>query len=206
MKPDDRKVYPEYYAGPVVHATPYNYPPSGPVLVQQPMGYDTSLGVQPTPVLAYPQSITTTTAYANPDLPYPQGRPQVITQQPINSDRWKSPPCDCCVDGGGVCCLTCCCPCVPIGYHAELVGWNCCLTATAFALLYSPSWAIVLIFGYPAPPLSCIIHAPLRRKLRVRYGIVENCSGEDFLCTFFCPLCSICQEIHEVRSHGETRI
>ena len=190
----DNKVYPELYAGQVVVASPC--PQHEVIQLHQPQVYppDTPQGVVAT---AYPPIQPSSNVNA---------QARVITQQPLPSDRWRSSPFDCCVDGGGVCCLVCCCPCVPIGYHADLVGWNCCLTATLFTILYSPSWVMMLLIGCPAPPLSCLIHWPLRRKLRVRYGVIENCSGEDCLCTLFCPLCSICQEVHEVRAHGETRV
>ena len=117
--------------------------------------------------------------------------------------QWHTRGSNCTVDGWGSCCHVICCPWTPIGRHADLVGWNCCLTATAFAVLYSPTYMVNLILGIPAPALSCCIHAPLRRKIREKYGIEESFPNEDCLCTFCCPLCAICQEAHEVLVHSD---
>ena len=121
---------------------------------------------------------------------------------PRGSGNWSSGTCDCCVDGWEACCGVCCCtPCV-FSKHAEVVGWDGCRSGFCFCLLYAPSY---LLTGLPFIPLSCIIHAPLRRKIRERYGIKEGYFCEDYISTTFCTPCSLCQEAHEIKVHGEMR-
>ena len=133
--------------------------------------------------------------------PNPAHYPPQGQQPPDNSpySRWNSSICDCCGDGCEGFCNGCCCgPCI-IAKHADMVGWNGCFMGTAFCLLYSPAYLTYLILGLPMVPLSCLVHAPLRRKLRERYGINESFFCEDWVCTTLCTPCSLCQEVHEVR-------
>ena len=129
----------------------------------------------------------------------------VIASQPGVPGQWSSGICDCCVDGCDTCCTVCCCaPCV-FATHAEVVGKDGCTNGLCFCILYAPSYLTYLLIGLPFIPLSCCIHAPIRRQLRERYGIAEGCLCEDCICTTFCTPCSLCQEEHEIRVHGEAR-
>jgi Cys-rich protein (TIGR01571 family) len=194
------------YVGTVQPPTAYVYTPPG----QQYLAPDPNIAagtncqsVQP-PLQGHPQPIV-----VQPTLVVPEGNiavTQAIPERPGFQGKWRAEFCDCCVDGCSVCCYVCCCPCIPIGFHARIVGWNWCLAASAFTITYSPTWVVALFTGIPALPLSCFIHAPLRRKLRERYGINESFRGEDWVYTFLCPLCAICQEIHETRVHGEGHV
>ena len=105
------------------------------------------------------------------------------TAQPLKVDpqqlrvlgKWSSSTCDCCVDGWEACCGVCCCtPCV-FSKHAELVGWDGCRSGFCFCLLYAPSY---LLTGLPFIPLSCLIHAPLRKKIRERYILRKATSAK----------------------------
>jgi Cys-rich protein (TIGR01571 family) len=176
-----------------------SYPPLPPN--QPPQYYTVQPGVYGPPPGYLPQLPQMGVQYI------PPGPGIMVIQQPGIPGRWRSHVLDCCVDGCGLFCHVCCCPCIGVGHNADLVGWNCCVTGTIFAILYSPAYLPYLLSGVPfGLPCSCLIHAPLRSKLRERYGINENCPGEDWCVTAFLPLCAICQEVHEVIAHGEARM
>jgi Cys-rich protein (TIGR01571 family) len=166
-----------------------------------------------------PQAFKETYAKAYPCNPQPDIialQPMAIQplQSPINAviiqpagnatGAWRSNICDCYIDGCGGCCYGCCCAPCAVFQNARIVGWNPCGTCAVFCLLYSPVYVGFLLFGIPLIPLSCLIHAPLRRKLRVRYGINEACMwGEDWVFTTLFAPCAICQEVHETKAHGD---
>jgi Cys-rich protein (TIGR01571 family) len=167
-----------------------------------------------------PQAFGQAYAIAHPCDP----QPGIIAQQPMDfqplqspvnaviiqpagnaTGVWLSHICDCCVDGCCEgCCYGCCCAPCAVGENAGIVGWNPFCTGATFCILFSPAYLGFLLFGIPLIPLSCLIHAPLRRKLRVRYGINEACMwGEDWVFTTLFAPCAICQEVHETKAHGD---
>lgn len=97
-------------------------------------------------------------------------------------------------------------PCY-IKTNAEFVGYtHPILCGTVFCLLYLPALAINAVIVIPlvqVPSPTCCLHAPIRGRIRAKYGIHEWCWGEDWIYTMFCTPCAIRQEIHEIAVRQE---
>lgn len=119
--------------------------------------------------------------------------------------EWSSHICECAVDGVGYCFYVSICSACVAGQNAEIVDWHCGGFGSLFCALAAAAYLPPLIYCVPGWPFSCFIHAPLRKRIRERYGIDESCPGEDYVFTLLCPLCALCQESHELGRHNERR-
>jgi Cys-rich protein (TIGR01571 family) len=104
----------------------------------------------------------------------------------LQTQTWSTGMCDCFSD-----CETCVpsffCPCVQFGNNAAVVGDNC----PSCCLLY-----VLCSHFY----LCCLVHAPVRGKIRARYNIKGD-DGSDLLSTV-CGCMSIAQEAREIKIRG----
>ncbi|KAK9742486.1 hypothetical protein RND81_03G176500 [Saponaria officinalis] len=127
---------------------------------------------------------------------------QPATGIPLAAQSYTPPPhgqvgefstglCDCFSDAG-LCCLTCCCPCITFGRIAEIVdkGSSSCGVSGA---LYA------LIMGFTA--CQWVYSCTYRAKLKAQYGMQESCLND--CCThFWCEPCALCQEYRELQHRG----
>ena len=102
------------------------------------------------------------------------------------TEQWHSGLCDCFTDGE-ICCLSFFCPCVQYGLNVSVLGESC----TVCCVMYG-----VLMHFY----CCCIVHAPMRSKLRARYNL-QGDDGRDVLASLTGCM-SIAQEAREIKARG----
>jgi Cys-rich protein (TIGR01571 family) len=107
------------------------------------------------------------------------------------SPQFSSGLCDCCLDISG-CIYGCICPCHLFGKNVEnLTNQGCCKACCCYLCCCG----------------SCN-HAPMRRKLRMKYGLLEE-PCNDCCVAVFCSCCALCQEhreiMHQMWSKGPVR-
>ena len=94
-----------------------------------------------------------------------------------------------CFDDCQSCMLGCCCPGILFGQNAEKIsGSNCFLMCCAYSILQECA-------------LCWIPHCMKRGDLRERFGLPED-QCDDFLSTFFCSPCALCQEARFLERRG----
>ncbi len=96
--------------------------------------------------------------------------------------EWSSSICDCCIEPST--CLTgTFCPCVLFGKNVEnLTNKSCCINACCCCII----------------PCSVFIRTPYRRLIRNKWQL-ETDTCNDCCVSFWCPLCSLCQESREIK-------
>jgi Cys-rich protein (TIGR01571 family) len=95
-----------------------------------------------------------------------------------------------CFDDWGSCCYGYwCTPCL-FGSNAEKISGSSCV---GMCCLYS-----ILASCY----LCWVPHTMERKKLREKYGLIENPSCGDILTTLCCGPCALCQEAREMKSRS----
>ena len=102
------------------------------------------------------------------------------------TEKWHSGLCDCFVDRP-ICCLSFFCPCVQYGLNESALGETgpvCCVLYGALMHFYC----------------CCLLHAPMRGRLRQRYGLAGD-DGSDVLATLTGCM-SIAQEAREIKARG----
>jgi Cys-rich protein (TIGR01571 family) len=90
--------------------------------------------------------------------------------------------CTCCMDDSATCLQGCFCPCCLFGKNVEnFLGKSCCKNCMCYMFCCGPC-----------------NHASYRRRLRLKYNLKNDCSG-DLCTTCCCPCCSLIQEARELR-------
>ena len=102
------------------------------------------------------------------------------------TQRWQSGLCDC-FDDWETCLPSFFCPCVQFGVNASVVGERCGMSCALYLLL---------AHFY----CCCLVHAPVRTKIRARYHL-QGDEAEDCLATL-CGCTSIAQEAREIKARG----
>ena len=105
----------------------------------------------------------------------------------VNSKfEWSTSICDCCLEPS-ICITGTFCPCILFGKNVEnLTNKSCCLNACCCCIL----------------PCSVFLRTPYRRMIRKKYQL-ESDPCNDCCVSFWCPLCSLCQETREIRYNHE---
>ncbi|KAG2492122.1 hypothetical protein HYH03_009613 [Edaphochlamys debaryana] len=69
--------------------------------------------------------------------------------------------------------------------------------ATCYFLSTLPGIATSIVTGIPVGGVPCICHTGTRSFIRNKFGIAGDPFG-DFILTWCCPLCALCQESREI--------
>lgn len=96
--------------------------------------------------------------------------------------EWKASLFSVFSSGPVTCFVTILCPCYQYGVNSEAMGGSCCPDGFVYGLMQECG-------------LCCLVHAPLRKRIREKHGIV---SSNDCLITCCCPCCAIIQEATQV--------
>ena len=100
-----------------------------------------------------------------------------------------------CGEDIGICSVTCLCPPVNYGQISHKMGGNCCIDGL--------TCMVMACVG-----LSCVVHIPLRNRIRHQYGIGDDCplcpAESGCLVTYFMPQCAICQEARHLVQSQDT--
>ncbi|CAH1417028.1 unnamed protein product [Lactuca virosa] len=131
--------------------------------------------------------------YGHPPLaPPPAQYPPGIPPPPmVSTGQWSSGLCDCGSDVTN-CCITCWCPCIPLGQIAEIVDRG----NTSCAVHGSLYTVILLLTG-----CQWIYSCMYRSKMRQQYLLPEE-PCNDCLVHFCCEPCAMCQEYRELKHRG----
>ena len=135
----------------------------------------------------------------------------------VPEGKWHDNVYDC-FNNIPICCMGWCCGCIQISQMYEKVigprGMYKKILCTFFSL-YLILWAagslynktqnksyLVLyrIVGFIASSYGLVLMTTIRRRIRNHYNIPETtCAGcEDVCCSFWCPLCSSCQNARQI--------
>lgn len=116
------------------------------------------------------------------------------------SNRWHS-SCFACFADCGICCKTCCCPCLTYQDIRDAMHGGSSPDGSMPALLYA---LVCVIFGF-----QFIFGFMNRMDMRKKYGLETQCcccKGEFAECClhFCCHTCAMCQEARELQNRPLT--